>query len=66
MTPDVKAHAFEPFFTTKPLGQGLGLGLATAYGLVKQNGGSILLKSDRGRGTTFELYFPRAQAARGR
>ncbi len=60
MTPEVKAHAFEPFFTTKPHGQGVGLGLATAYGMVKQNGGSIVLESEPGRGTTFDLYFPRA------
>jgi PAS domain S-box-containing protein len=60
MTPEVKAHAFEPFFTTKPLGQGLGLGLATAYGLVKQNSGYVTLESECGRGTTVGVYFPRA------
>jgi two-component system, cell cycle sensor histidine kinase and response regulator CckA len=61
MTPEVKAHAFEPFFTTKPYGQGVGLGLATAHGLVTQNGGQVVLDSEPGHGTTLGLYFPRAE-----
>jgi len=58
MSPDVLAHAFEPFFTTKGVGEGTGLGLAQAYGIVKQHEGYIFLQSQEGVGTQVHIYFP--------
>jgi CheY-like chemotaxis protein len=60
--PQLLSKVFDPFFTTKPMGVGTGLGLSQVYGFARQSGGVAFVRSELGKGTTVEMYFPAAAA----
>ena len=62
MPPEILERIFDPYYTTKEIGKGTGLGLAVVHGIVKSYGGAITVSSEVGKGSTFDIYFPRIGA----
>jgi two-component system NtrC family sensor kinase len=59
MTEEVKQHIFDPFYTTKDIGEGTGLGLSIVFGIIEKHHGTIDVKSELGKGTTFTVTLPK-------